>query len=59
MESLYLDIELYKEGTLYCAYISENGSSGHSIKGKSAKHCAEKVKEYIIQTFYNLEEEDE
>ena len=45
MESKYLDIELYREGNKYCAYISEDGSSGYSIKGNSAKHCGELVKE--------------
>lgn len=55
MESIYLEIELYKEDTQYCAYISEEGSSGYAIKGKSIKHCAEKVKEYIINTFNNSE----
>lgn len=59
MESNYLEIELYKEDTQYCAYISENGSSGYTIKGKSAKHCAERVKEYIIDAFYHLEEEED
>jgi hypothetical protein len=59
MESKYLEIELYKEGVQYCAYISENGSSGYAIKGKSIKHCAERVKEYIIDSFYRLEEEED
>ena len=57
MESKYLDIELYREDNKYCAYISEDGSSGYSIKGNSAKHCGELVKEYIINAFNNLEED--
>lgn len=53
MESKFLDIELFMEGRFYCAYISEDGSSGYSIKSHTADQCAEKVKRYIIDSFRN------
>ena len=52
MESIYLNIELYKEDHFHCAYISEDGSSCYKIRSHTAEQCAEKIKKYIIDTFY-------
>ena len=46
-----LDIEVYKEGDAFCAYIGEAGSSGYECYGDTPKECAEQVKEYIIGVF--------
>lgn len=57
MENKYLEIELYKVDNQYCAYIFEDGSSGYVVNEKSVNHCAEKVKEYVVDAFNQLLEE--
>ena len=51
MKHVFLNIELYTEGELFCAYIGEDGSSGYECVGSTPEQCAEQVKEYIRDKF--------
>ena len=46
-----LDIEIYKEDGLYCAYIGEASSSGYECVGSTPEECADQVKQYVIDIF--------
>lgn len=46
-----LNIEIYKEGGQYCAYIGEDNSSGYECVGPTLEECAEQVKQYVINSF--------
>ena len=59
MESIYLSIELYKEGEQYCAYLSDNmGGSGISAEGSTPQECVELLAPHIEEYFYPREEEE-
>ena len=51
MESVFLNIELYRDGIKYCAYISEDGSSGYTVKASSIEQCGDKIKQYVKDVF--------
>ena len=46
-----LNIEIYKKGGQYCAYIGEDNSSGYECIGPTSEDCAEQVKQYVINSF--------
>lgn len=46
-----LNIEIYKEGDQYCAYIGEDNSSGYECVGFTSEDCAEQIKNYVVETF--------
>lgn len=54
-----LDVEIYKEGNVYGAYIGDNcGGSGISVEGSTPEELSENLKPYIADYAYNLENSD-
>lgn len=57
-KSVNLDVELYRNGDLFCGYISDNiGGSGIDVKGDTPQQLAEKLAPYIADYFYENEED--
>ena len=53
--SIYLNVELYKKGKSYGAYIGDDcGGSGIDVKGSTPEEAAEKLKPYIVDYLYEL-----
>jgi len=53
--SIYLNVELYKEGKVYGAYIGDNGGgSGIDVKGSTPEEAAEELKPYIADYLHKL-----
>jgi len=49
----FLDVELYKEGETFGAYISDNvGGSGISVKGATPEEVASNLSPYLADYFY-------
>lgn len=46
-----LEIDLYLEDGVYCAYIGAPENSGYKCVGKTPEECAENVKQYLIDEF--------
>lgn len=47
-----LNIELYTENGMFCAYIGDdNGGSGIKVVGDTAEELANNMKEYIVEYF--------
>ena len=47
------NVELYREGNSYCAYISTNGDSGYKIVAATPQERADEIRDY----FANLEDD--
>lgn len=53
--SINLNIELYKEGKTYGAYIGDNnGGSGIDVKGSTPEETAEELAPYIADYLHGL-----
>lgn len=49
-------IELYKEGGMFCAYIGEDGGSGYKIRESNESECARRIAQYF-EDYGSWEEE--
>ena len=52
-----IEIELYKEGDAFMAYISDDmGGSGIEASGSTEDELAENIKEYVSDYIYDMED---
>lgn len=59
MEEVKLSIDLYNDGSAFCAYLSDNcGGSGIKVEGATPEACANNLALYIADYFYGNEEEE-
>jgi len=55
-DSVRLDVELYRNGDLFCAYIGDNnGGSGIEASGATPEEAANNLAPYIADYFYESE----
>lgn len=55
-----LDIEIYRDGDLHCAYIADNcGGSGIEVVERDYERFAEEVGAYIADYAFREDEEEE
>ena len=52
-----LSIELYKEDGKFGVYIGDENGSGIDVKGDTAEDAIENAKPYLLDFFYEMEEE--
>lgn len=58
MDEVRLSIDLYKDGSTCCAYLSDNcGGSGITVEGATPEACANNLALYIADYFYGNEED--
>jgi hypothetical protein len=54
-----LNVELYIDKDLFCAYISDNmGGSGIEVSGSTPQELADNLSPYIADYFYENDEEE-
>lgn len=57
---MVLNIEIYREGDLHCAYIADNcGGSGIEVAERDYERFAEEVGNYIADYAFSEESEEE
>ena len=50
-----LNIELYKENGVFCAWISDDcGGSGIKVEGGSPEEVADKMQSYVVEYFSQI-----
>ena len=47
-ESIMVDIEFYKDGDTFCAYIGEENYSGMECYGDTIEEMLDEVKDYLL-----------
>ena len=52
-ESIMVDIEFYKDGDTFCAYIGEENYSGMECCGNTIEEMLDEVKDYLLDRLNN------